>query len=72
MSHAKKEKMPSGDGFMSGTSLEDLRQMHKTERDHKAASRLLASIKRKEGMSIRDIVASMERSYTTIHQLTQK
>ena len=67
MSYTEKEKMPSGDGFMPGISLEDLQQKHKTERDHKNAGRLLASIKRKEGMLIRDIVWFMEKSYTTIH-----
>lgn len=40
--------------------------MHKKEKDPKAANRLLVYIKRKDGLSIRQICAQMNISYSTI------
>lgn len=58
--------IPAGGRFLPHTSREQLKTMHRQERDPKAASRLLAYIKRKEGMSIRTICRDMNRSYSTI------
>ena len=62
----KESIMPAGNMFLSGTSKTYLQQIRTKETDSKAASRLLVYIKRKEGMSIRQICGALEMPYSTI------
>ena len=63
---AKESIIPAGSSFLSGTSKTYLQQCRQKETDSKAAGRLLVYIKRKEGMSIRQICRSLEMPYSTI------
>ena len=63
---AKDSVIPADTRFLAGISAARLRKMHKTEKDPKAASRLLAFAMRKEGKSIRDIGKFFGKSYSTI------
>ena len=56
----------AGSRFLPGRSIDDLQDMHKRERNPKAATLLLVCIMRKKGMSIRQIAAAHNRSYSTI------
>ena len=50
-----KSKIPIGDKYLPNTSIEDLEKKHKEEKDPKAKERLLMSICRKRGDSLRTI-----------------
>ena len=58
--------MPAGSMFLPGTSKTCLQQIQRKETDPKAARRLLVFLRRKEGMSIRQICAVMNMPYTTV------
>ncbi len=58
--------VPKGKKFLSGISRARLLEMRKTEKDPKAADRLLAFALRKEGKSIRDIGKVFGKQYSTI------
>ena len=58
--------IPSGGRFMRGISKTYLQQCHRTEKDPKARDRLLAYAMRKDGLSIRQIGARLNRPYSTI------
>ena len=60
--------LPTGSKFLYGTSVERLKEMQRSEKDPKAAKRLLVFIKRKGNMSIRKICDLMNMSYTTVRQ----
>ena len=66
MATKEKSTIPTGNDFLPKTRINYLRKMHKNESDHKVAKKLLVYIKRKEGMSIRQICGALEMSYTTV------
>ena len=62
----KESIIPTGNSFLPGTSKTYLQQIRTKETDNKAAARLLAYSKRKDGMSIRQIGSALEMPYSTI------
>ena len=62
------EKLPAGSRFLPGTSRIYLQECHRREANPKAATRLLAYIMRKDGMSIRQICGALNRPYTTVRE----
>ena len=60
-------KVPKGDQFLPDVSIDELRELHKKEKNTKAQGRLLAYIARKDGSSVRAIARSLNRSTTTIY-----
>ena len=62
----KSSTMPAGSRFLPGASKTYLQQIRAKETGHKAADRLLAYIKRKEGMSIRQICGILDMPYSTV------
>ena len=58
--------IPAGSGFLPGTSHAYLSEAQKRETDPKAATRLLAYMMRKEGKSIRGIMAALNKPYSTV------
>jgi len=63
---AEESSIPAGKHFLPGNTAESMRRKQLDEADPKAAERLLAYIMRKEGRSIRQICASLNRSYSTV------
>jgi len=63
---AKDSSMPARRHFLPGNTAESMREKHLEEADPKAAERLVAYIMRKEGRSIRQICAALNRPYSTI------
>ncbi len=62
-----KKELPVGTAFLHGTAGKDeLFRMHKSEKDAKAAIRLLAYHMRKCGASIYDIAEKLSRPYGTV------
>ena len=56
-----------GNKFLLDISKEELKKLYKNEKNAKAKLRLLASMKRKEGMSMDEIANSLQKPKTTIH-----
>ena len=62
-----KKELPTGTAFLYGiASKDELFRMHKSEKDAKAAIRLLAYHMRKCGASIYDIAEKLSRPYGTV------
>jgi len=60
---AEKSSIPVGKHFLPGNTAESMRAKQLEETDPKAAKRPLAYIMRKEGKSIRQICAALNRPY---------
>jgi len=60
---AEESSIPVGKHFLPGNTAESMRAKQLEETDPKAAKRLLAYIMRKEGRSIRQICAALNRPY---------
>ncbi|MBS3175261.1 transposase [Candidatus Woesearchaeota archaeon] len=61
-----------GNKFLLDISKEELKKLYKNEKNAKAKLRLLASMKRKEGMSMDEIANSLQKPKTTIHDWLQR
>ena len=62
----KKTVMPKGGDFLPGIPRRKLEEMHKAEKNHKAKSRLLVLVMRKDGDAIRGIERTLHLPYSTI------
>jgi len=63
---AEESSIPTGRRFLPGNTAESMRAKQPGEADPKAAERLLAYIMRKEGKSIRQICAALNRPYPAV------
>ena len=63
----KKLRLCTGDEFMTGTTIEQLQDLHKKEKNANAAYRLLACIHRKSGMMLYDIAKMLNKAPSTVH-----
>ena len=60
-------KVPKGDQFLPNVGIDELRALHKKERNTRAREILLAYIARKNGSSVQAIAESMNRAPSTIY-----
>lgn len=60
-------KVPKGDKFLPDVSIDELRILHKKEKNAKARDRLLAYMARKDGSSVQAISNVLNRATTTIY-----
>jgi len=63
---AEESSIPAGRDFLPGNTAESMRAKRLEEADPKAAERLLVYAMRKEGKSIRQICAALNRPYSTV------
>jgi len=63
---AEESSIPAGRDFLPGNTAGSMRAKHRDEEDPKAAERLLAYIMRKDGKSIRQICAALNRPYPAV------
>ena len=61
-----KWNLPKGDQFLPDVSIDELKALHKAEKDTKARDRLLVYMARKRGDSIRKIADDFGSTYSTI------
>ena len=61
-----KWNLPKGDKFLPDVSIDELKALHKAEKDTKARDRLLVYMARKRGHSIRKIADDFGSTYSTI------
>lgn len=59
--------LDKGNVFLPNTSIKELKQLYRKERDSKAKLRLLAAIHRKKGKSLDDISRLLEKPRRTVH-----
>lgn len=59
--------LEKGNSFLPETSVKNLKQFYKTEKNSKAKLRLLAALHRKKGKSIDDITRLLEKPRRTVH-----
>ena len=62
----RKKVIPKGDDFLPDIPKGTLERMHKAEKNHKAKSRLLVLVMRKDGDAIREIERTLRQPYSTI------
>jgi len=60
-------KLPKGDDFLPGVSIQELRRLYGMEKKAKPKLRLLCAIHRKEGASIDDIARYANMKRRTVH-----
>ena len=60
-------KLPKGDDFLPGVSIQELRRLYKKEQKAKPKLRLLCAIHRKEGRSLDDIAGFTNMKRRTVH-----
>ena len=58
--------LPKGDQFLPDTSIDELKALHRAEKDTKARDRLLVYMARKRGDAIRKIADDFGSTYSTI------
>ena len=63
---AMKWDLPKGDQFLPDTSIDELKALHRAEKDTKARDRLLVYMARKRGDAIRKIADDFGSTYSTI------
>ena len=56
-----------GDQFLPDVSIDELRKLHRKEKNAKAGGMLLAYMARKNGSSVRAVARSLNRSSTTTY-----
>lgn len=61
-----KWNLPKGDKFLPDVSIDELKALHKAEKDPKARDRLLAYMARKKGHPVRKIADDFNSTYSTI------
>jgi len=64
--------LAKGDDFLPEFSVDELRQMHRQEKQAKAKLRLLVALKRKEGMAFDSIAAQLEMKRITVNKMLHR
>lgn len=64
--------LTKGDDFLPEFSVDELRQMHRQEKQAKTKLRLLVALKRKEGMAFDSIAAQLEMKRITVNKMLHR
>src|SRR3989338_4345508 len=64
--------LQKGDEFLPNISKGELKSLYRLEKNAKGKLRLVAAIQRREGKTLEDIVSSLQKPKTTIHDWLQR